>query len=210
MVSRRKREDIGRRSASRTRRKRFLLVCEGIVTEREYFYAFAHQLRHPMVHVEISKEQGVPLTVVKKAIELRALAEVEAKTERDDNLRYDSVWAVIDVDEHPKPEETLSLAAANGIRVARSNPCFELWAFLHFGDQRAHIERGKLASALRKHLPGYEKRLPYEKLKEQYPVALARARKLDAEASRLSSPGRNPTTGVHVLTEEIRAEPVFR
>jgi hypothetical protein len=39
-----------------------------------------------------------------------------------------------------------------------------------------------------------------------YNGALKRAKALDREAKRHSAPGRNPTTGVHRLTESIKRE----
>jgi hypothetical protein len=50
----------------------------------------------------------------------------------------DEVWCVFDVDEHPKLAEARDQANANGIQLAVSNPCFELWLLLHFQEHRAH------------------------------------------------------------------------
>jgi hypothetical protein len=90
-------------------------------------------------------------------VRLFAEAREEAKQQRDENLQFDSVWAVFDVDEHPNLAEACALASREGIEVGMSNPCFELWALLHFQDQRAHVERDVLASILRSHIRGYEK-----------------------------------------------------
>jgi hypothetical protein len=75
---------IKRRSPHRQPKTRILIVCEGRVTERQYFKAFQHQVRNPRVHVEVSKETGVPLTVVQCAVRLRNEAISEAKRERDE------------------------------------------------------------------------------------------------------------------------------
>jgi hypothetical protein len=148
---------------------------------------------------------GVPLTVVKAAIDERARAALEAKQQRDDHLRWDDVWAVVDIDDHPHVAEAKQLATDNGIQLAVSNPCFELWALLHFQDQRAHIDRSKLRTALRKHLPGYDKVLGFARLAPHQADAVRRARELDAAAERAERPGRNPTTGMPALVEAIRA-----
>ncbi len=168
--------------------------------------AFQREARNPRVHVAVAKETGVPLTVVQDAIRLRQAANDEAKRQRDDNLRWDEVWGVFDVDDHPNLAQAINLAADNEVEVAISNPCFELWALLHFQDQRAHIERAKLRQALQRHLPGYDKTLDFARMHPGYPEALRRAAELGREADRAGDPGRNPTTGVPRLTASICRE----
>jgi hypothetical protein len=111
---------------------------------------------------------------------------------------------VFDIDDHPNVTTAKQLAIDNDVALAVSNPCFELWALLHFSDQRAHIERDKLQSQLQRHLPGYDKELELAKLHPGYDEAVRRARQLDDDAVRADRIGRNPTTGVYVLTEVIR------
>lgn len=195
---------IQRRRPSRQPKIRILVVCEGKKTEPLYLRQLQHHLRNPRVHVEPVGPAGVPLTVVQTAIEERRKAETKARSEHDENHLWDEVWAVFDVDDHPNVAEAKQLATANGIYLAVSNPCFELWALLHFADQRAHIERGKLRAMLQQHLPGYDKELVFVKLHPGYDEAVQRARELDDAADRAGRLGRNPTTGVHRLTEIIR------
>lgn len=206
MVSQRRRDErsIRRRGPTREPKRRILIVCEGEETERGYFKAFQHEVRNPRVHVAVARETGAPATVVQIAMRLKREAEDEARAQRDENLRWDEVWGVFDVDEHPNLEATQNLARENGISVAISNPCFELWALLHFQDQSAHIERGKAQAGLRRHLPAYEKALNFAKLHPGYSEAMRRAQALDREAAQYGLPGRNPTTGVYRLTESIR------
>jgi RloB-like protein len=195
---------IQRRRPSRQPKVRILVVCEGKKTEPLYLRQFQHHVRNPRVHVEPVGPAGVPRTVVETAIDLRRQAEDEAKRQRDENLLWDEVWAVFDMDDHPHVAEAKQLATANGIRLAVSNPCFELWALLHFVDHQAHIERDKLRATLQQHLLGYDKELVFVKLHPGYDNAVRRARELDDAAERAGRPGRNPTTGVHLLTEIIR------
>jgi hypothetical protein len=207
MVSKRRNDnrDYRRKAARRQPRFRILIVCEGEVTERSYFKLFQHHVKNPRVHIELPDEPGVPLTVVRTAVRRREESEVDADREGDDNLRFDSVWAVFDVDDHPNLDQALALARTSRIEVAMSNPCFELWALLHFEEQTAHIERRLLVPQLRKHCPDYEKKLPFEKLVPNHEDAVQRARALWDGAARDQDPGRNPTTGVFHLTEIIRS-----
>jgi hypothetical protein len=197
---------MGRRASTRDPKRRILIVCEGEATEPGYFKAFQHEVRNRLVHVEVSTETGVPRTVVEIARRLKNEAEVAAKQQHDQNLRWDEVWGVFDVDAHPKLDEARELAKAHAIELAISNPCFELWALLHFQDQRAHIERHKARAALQCYLRGYDKVLDFRAMAPGYPDAARRALELDREAERHNKPGCNPTTGVYRLTESIRRE----
>jgi RloB-like protein len=117
----------GRRPAFRDPRPIMLIVCEGRNTEPQYFDQFAKFHRNSMVRVEIAPDHGVPLTVVRAAKDRRNEAINAAKREKDENLKYNSVWCVFDMDEHPHVDDAKSMARENGIHVAISNPCFELW-----------------------------------------------------------------------------------
>ena len=114
MGSRRRLDDrpVGRRGAYREPKLRILIVCEGQETEPGYFRAFQHAAHNPRVHIKIARECGVPKTVVEVAIRLREEAKQEAKRQRDENLRWDEVWGVFDVDEHPNLDKARQLAEA--------------------------------------------------------------------------------------------------
>jgi hypothetical protein len=200
--------DIRRRGSTRPPKRRILIVCEGRETEPGYFRALRQELRNPRVEIQI-ETKGASVGAVRKAIRMKETAEADATRQRDENLRWDQVWNVFDVDEHPRIDEARKLAEAHGIALAISNPCFELWLLLHFQDQRSHIERHRAYAALRAHLSGYEKSFNpsnFLKVHDKYQDALKRARELDREAKRHGAPGRNPTTGVYRLTESIRSE----
>jgi len=141
--------------------------------------------------------------VVQCAIRLRAEARAEAKKQRDENLLWDEVWGVVDVDDHPRLDEALALADSEDIQLAVSNPSFELWALLHFQDQRAFVSRQEARAVLRGHLPGYDKDLDFKVMHPAYEDAVLRARDLDREAELHEARGRNPSTGVYRLTHAI-------
>jgi len=204
MARRHDNRPIQRRGPSRQPKYRILVVCEGKKTEPGYLKRFQHHVRNPRVHVESLGPAGVPRSVVEAAITGRRVADEDARRQRDENLRWDQVWAVFDIDDHPNVAEAKQLALANDILLAVSNPCFELWAFLHFADQRGHIERTKLRAALQNHLPGYDKELAFARMHAGYDDAVRRAQELDDAAMRADRAGRNPTTGVYLLTEVIR------
>ncbi len=196
---------IRRRGPTRQPRQRILVVCEGEVTEPRYIDALRRHARNPLVEVKVASETGAPLTLVTIAMRLKQEAEVEARRQRDDNLRWDQVWGVFDVDEHARLDEAKGLAESASIRLAVSNPCFELWALLHFRDQRAYIERGRVQSELQRHMPGYDKELDFVRMHPTYAEAARRAEELDRLAVTDGEAGRNPSTQVYRLTAVILA-----
>jgi hypothetical protein len=198
-----KSDSLGRRPGFREPLARFLIVCEGTVTEPHYFKDLRVQERG-LVEVKVVPG-GVPKTVVELAVKLKEESEVEARRRKDDNLRYDHVWCVFDIDEHPFVPEAKQQARDNAIDVAVSNPCFELWLLLHFQEQTAHIERDRLAHLCREHMPGYKKEPRCELLTPRQEEALARASQLDEWQATRGKVGANPSTGVHRLVRQIKA-----
>jgi len=201
----RHRSTLRRRGPQVEPRPRILLVCEGEATERGYFEDMRREAHVRLIHLFVDRVHGVPKTLVRRAVELKRAAERDARRSGDINLRYDAVWCVFDVDEHPNMPEALQQAKDNGIKVAISNPCFELWLLLHFEDQRAFIDRAAAHAACRRHMPRYEKRVTYSELKAKYADAVKRAEHLNAWQTSRGCSGANPSTTVHSLTELIHA-----
>jgi RloB-like protein len=189
---------------SREPKRRVLIVCEGGVTEAGYFRDLRRAFRNPLVEVEIDDAGGVPKTLVGRAAARMKEAKRKAKTRSDEFLSYDEVWCVFDVDEHPHLLDARQQARDNGIDLAISNPCFELWALLHFQAQTGFLERGDARSRLQRHLPRYDKALPFARLHPNYVEAVRRAEELERRREDADDPGGNPSTGVHRLTERIR------
>jgi hypothetical protein len=124
---------LRRRKPFREPKPRILIVCEGTRTEPEYFTDLRNRERS-LVELVI-EAGGTPKTLVERAVALKKESKRQAK--KDPNLGYEHVWCVFDVDEHPYVAEAQQQARDNKIDVAISNPCFELWALLHFQDQHA-------------------------------------------------------------------------
>jgi hypothetical protein len=131
-------------------------------------------------------------------------AEKDAKRKGDDNLQYDQVWCVFDIDNHPHVEEAKLLAFQHGIDVAISNQSFELWLLLHHRDSPGAQNRKDLLHLLKLHIPDYDKHVDYLKdFHAGYSDAKRRAQALCDSAKADSEAGRNPTTTVYRLTREI-------
>lgn len=193
----------GRRPAFRDQRPKLLIVCEGENTEKQYFDQFVKHHRTSLVDVKVSDEHDKSIQAIRIAKRLKAEAEEAAKRESDPNLKYDSVWCVFDVDEHPLLAEAAEMARKNGIKIALSNPCFELWLFLHLKDSPGSLHRHKMQSLLKNSIKHYDKNVDLNHYNDGYDTAVERAKKLDEQAEKAGTPGMNPTTGVYKLTEII-------
>jgi len=181
-------------------------VCEGKVTEPEYLRGFADACANPRVTLSFVPEAGVPLTVVTLARDLKRKAEREADKEDDENIKFDAVWAVFDVDDHPRIPEAIQMARDNGIELAVSHPSFELWLLLHFRDQPGMRGRAEVRRLLGEYLTDYDKHVNFDDCQHGYTDAARRAAPLGACNLQTCQPGPNPSTGVYVLTESIRSE----
>ncbi len=188
-------------------RPRVLIICEGTKTEPTYFKNFRNQEHNRLIDIIVDDTAGVPRTLVNRAVEIRKAANRRAQREQDANLRYDEIWCVCDVDAHPMLQEALVQARDNGILVAISNPCFELWLLLHFHDQTAHLSRHEAQTQCRVHLSDYEKAVTKEyfrQLQAAYSTAVRRAEHLRNRHQTAGSPlHENPSTTVDRLTERI-------
>lgn len=192
-----------RRKAFREVKPLILVVCEGAVTEPEYLHGFASARHNPRVRIDVHGGKGAPRTIVEYARDLKKAQEKQAKREKDDNLLYDEVWCVFDVDEHPNIENAKQMARDNGLELAVSNPCIELWLWLHFAEQPGMKDRHKLRDMMKMHIPEYDKHVVYSAYQAGYDDAVRRAERLDREAQADGDEGRNPTTDLWRLTESI-------
>jgi len=167
---------------------KMLIVCEGAITEKEYFDQFAKFHRNSLVDVIVEGGKGVPLTVVRAAKERKEKAISDAKRKDDEFLKYQSVWCVFDVDDHPNVPEAKIIAADNGIELAISNPCFELWLLLHHRECPGELHRHKAQTMLRDHVAGYDKHVNFDDYRDGYQKAVQRAKSLDQLAESMEEP----------------------
>lgn len=195
---------LGRRPPTRDPLPLILVVCEGKVTEREYINDFRLVYGANTVRVQVVSPGGDPRVLVERAIELRDDAARMARRTNDENLKYDEVWCVFDVDTHERLTAARHTAQASGVKIALSNPCFELWLLLHLTEHSAYVTAEQVYRLLRKHLPQYDKHLRFDDVAPGYTDAVRRAEHLDQRHAELGESDDNPSTGMHRLTERIR------
>jgi len=196
---------LRRRPPSRGALPRLLVVCEGH-TEADYLRHLARELSIGTDRLVIEAGVGVPRSVVQRAVGLMKAEQTRARRERESWLAYAEVWAVIDRDDHPNFQEATAQAAANGVRLAISNPCIELWLLLHFIDLRRYTDRSVLQSTLGNHLPEFDKRIGqklFATLKGGRADASRRAADIDAWHGTRGTRGDNPSTQFYELVRSL-------
>jgi hypothetical protein len=178
-----------------------MVYCEGSRTEPEYLGALK---RVPEIRTSASvqlvirsSQGGSPLGLVTEAADARRRALRE-------QAELDEFWCVFDVewpDNHPGLAEAVAKAQQEGIHLAISNPCFELWLVLHHQDCRRWLNNAD-ARRLRAQCDGaIDKGVVGEAYLPLRGVACARAAALDQLHLRDGRrfPKDNPSSGMYRL-----------
>lgn len=193
-----------RRSKKDASRREILVITEGEKTEDGYLLPWRREYRDSVI-VTIDPFHGVPLSLVNRAVDVKKAEARDAKRSR--GRPHDEIWCMFDIDVHPNIDEALQKAVDNGIHLAISNPCIELWFILHFEDQTAHIERHD-AQRRSSDLLDCGKNLTPEAgntLMAEFEGARQRALALDAKHTGDGSPARsNPSSSIWSLIDSIR------
>jgi hypothetical protein len=156
-----------RTSKNKPPRKRIASVCEGERTETDYFRYLLREWKsrfkkvESYVSIEIvgPKAAGgsVPGNLIPHAV--RILKETERTKAMWD--KASQIWCVFDVEAEGRRGNLLhSVAGAKrqGVRLAISNPCFELWFYLHFHYcETAVADAREMQTLLKRCWPEYTK-----------------------------------------------------
>ncbi|WP_019176248.1 RloB family protein [Methanomassiliicoccus luminyensis] len=191
-----------RKQSGRERRKLLYLVCEGERTEPIYFNNF----RTPECDFRIiilSDHNNDPIGLVSRAIKV-------IDDEVFDSEYGDQVWCVFDVDQNSdeKLQAALGMATDRGISIALSNPCFEIWYYIHFTFCSSKLSRQDLLVKLDNYIKDYNKTMNvFECTKDMLPMAIKNAKKLnkmhEGAAVALIGTGSNPSSQVYRVIETI-------
>jgi len=130
------------------------------------------------------------------------------RKKKDSFEENDEVWAVFDRDEHPNFNSAVNDCEQNGIGVARSNPCFELWLILHYEDYDRPLGRHDVQAHLQSINGSYDpkigKRLVVEQLSERCEAAEIRAERQIDRREQEGGRSNPPSTTMYLLTRSLR------
>jgi len=197
--SRNPRTRLRRNRPTREAYDRVLIVTEGKKTEPIYFSELLKRYRLSNANIEVVGEGADPSTVVRRALQLK-------RQERRLGDSYDRVYCVFDRNGHHNFKAASDKALQNGLRLARSWPCFEYWLLLHFGYVRKPFVRSggrsaceKCTQELRQHVEAYDKATygVFDLLSTRLDAAMARAKRAMMDA--IATQEDNPSTEVHQL-----------
>lgn len=186
-------------------RRRILVLTQGKVTEPAYFDRLRQLYRQVVVVVKDCPKSPLQMLDV-------AIAETtKAAKNREDS--FDATWVVFDAEERPDEAMLRVLrqkAGQHEIRLAWSNPCFEVWLLLHLGFSQAPIFNAEQTiRQLETALPGYAKdqrsaERSMVTLIAKLATALTNAQRLrDGHAARGAGEFPNPATDVDLLIRVI-------
>lgn len=203
-MARRRRDErpLRRRAPQIDQRARFVILCEGEVTEPSYLKAFA---RLPSVRevatLDIRGMGYEPGRLVKEARDLK-------RHERRQGSGPTQYWCMFDVEaptQHHRLLEAVQTAHDNDIQIAVSNPCFELWLLLHYTDHERWIDNDSCRTLRRKQDGSQGKSLNGAAYMQRLTEALRRSRRLESlhERAGRELPHNNPSSSVHRLLQTI-------
>ena len=198
----RKARPLTRGSGSLRDDRLFIVACDDTYAPKQYFDRF--QLTRVKIHVEP--------TVDGTSSGPHVLQRLLAIDHEDD----DELWMLLDTDHCIRGNHLPSFLAAlqeakrQGVQVALSRPCFEIWLLLHHVEETevtALADAEALEKALREHLGHYNKT---NIRAEDFPLgsvvlACGRAERLDASIGGGDIPDGN-TTRVYRLLQAIVAK----
>ncbi len=213
-------KNLKRRAASLVPNKRMLLVCEGEVTEVEYFKHLKYSLKLANIDIDIcGKECGSAPTSVVKYAKSRAMSEGPHT-----DGGYNDVFCIFDRDAHVDFEKAksqiLELNKPNSKFYAEtmyavwSNPCFEIWLLFHFQYTRSPFvamrrkSSGDCVTQELKKCASFKKfskhitRENFNELSDRWDDAFVNAKKAYADYKKIGEP--NPSTKAHFLVEYLK------
>ena len=198
---------LTRKIATRHPRKTLVIICEGERTEPLYLEALKRQPNvkdAASVDLRIAAEHGMPEALVCAAIKAR-----DRSADEEDEI--DEFWCAFDVEwprNHPRLREAVQQARDNGIKLAISNPCFEIWLILHFEQHGSWLDNDG-ARRLRRRLDGApDKGLDPAKYMPLVSKAMDNATALEKRHVRDGTefPMDNPSSGIYLLLASTGAE----
>ena len=216
ILKRRERKESKRKTQFKSKRKFYLIVCEGEKTEPNYFNSLKDSLPKgvlSLVNIDIDGTGRNTLSIIDETKKLRK--SYESKYLR----KIDKVWAVFDRDSFPSEHFNNAIVKGENskpkINCAWTNEAFELWYLLHFSYYNTGVSRVQYQKLLEREIIQFSGNSGYKYRKnstEMYELlnrfgnqnfAIENSERLDNlyDDDRFAS--HNPRTKVHVLIKEL-------
>lgn len=153
IIKRRERHESKRKMGFKSKRKFFLIVCEGEKTEPNYFNSLRLALPKGVLELVNIDVEGTGMNTISIIKETKKL---KKSYEKQYLRKIDKVWAVFDRDSFPP--DNFNSAITQGeksnpkINCAWTNEAFELWYLLHFNYYNTGISRSQYQKLLEKEI----------------------------------------------------------
>ena len=160
ILKRRTRDEKKRKVEVKSKRKFYLIVCEGEKTEPNYFESLKSSLPKgvlELTNIDIDGTGMNTLSIIEEAKKLRV------KYEEKYLRKIDNVWAVFDRDSFPSINFNNAINKGENtnpkINCAWSNEAFELWYLLHFNYYNTGSRESNFRDLLKRRLTKLQARL---------------------------------------------------
>lgn len=216
ILKRRARAEKKRKTEFKSKRKFYLIVCEGEKTEPNYFESLKESLPRgvlELTNIDIDGTGKNTLSIIDEAKKLKK------KYEEKYLRKIDNVWTVFDKDSFPKRNFNNAINKGENsrpkINCAWTNEAFELWYLLHFNYYNTGIPREQYQKLLEKEINKAANTSDYKykkNSKEMFSIlnqygsqetAISNAEKLESLYHDRSYSDHNPCTKVHKLINEL-------
>ena len=202
--ARKQAKKTNRTEASRDERETLVIACEDSVSAPLYFNAIFDDLKK-------NHKIAAASLVIANHNHTDPCGVLQDLLKHPNYQDFNHQWIVIDRDEerthgggHILENFNQAITRANGknVRVAYSNPCFEIWYLLHSEYRNTAIDRDDLIGKLVRDIQYKKNKLPVLN-QEQQNTAITNAKKLInswQDSQGISRPATdNPSTTVHEL-----------
>lgn len=216
ILKRHARSEKKRKTEFKSKRKFYLIVCEGEKTEPNYFESLKKSLPRgvlELTNIDIDGTGKNTLSIIEEAKKLKK------KYEEKYLRKIDSVWAVFDKDSFPAKNFNNAINKGENsrpkINCAWTNEAFELWYLLHFNYYNTGIPREQYQKLLEKEINKAAKISDFKYAKNSEEMfsllneygsqesAISNAEKLESLYQDRSYSNHNPSTRVHKLIIEL-------
>lgn len=184
--------------------KRVILIAYEGKTEKEYFKCFiSNDKSFNIVFAHDNHTDPIGMIEVLKN---------KMKENSIDPEQGDKVYCIFDTDTNPVKnkiiKEVYELAEKYGILIITSNPCIELWFYLHYRYTTKYMSSDDAVKCLKREYPNYEKgKCVYDELKDKTLVAIKNAKNLEKyhneNGKNIKLIEANPSTMIYKIVEEL-------